>query len=242
MIGIGSSVSVTGSENLAQVNGATVNVGAGTPGTGTQRVVVAQDTTTVAGSPNLPVGTNIVGKVGIDQTTPGATNATASQGIAVDVAALPTRLPGTYYPVTINKDNGVIFVNQANLQPDQDVVATIEKPDATSSYTPLSDLSGALEASSVSKNAAGVFYGLSGYNTLGSAQWIKVYNSATVPANGAVTPIIVVRAAASSPFSFDTGKFGIYCSNGISWSNDIDATIFNKTIGASDCFVNLLYK
>ena len=121
------------------------------------------------------------------------------------------------------------------------IVMSKETPDATANFCPSQDVSGALEASSVSKASAGVFYGLSGHNTLGSAQWILVYNSATVPANGAVTPIAVIRVAASSPFSFDTGKFGIYCSAGISWSNSTDATIFNKTLGAADCFVNVAF-
>ncbi len=45
MIGIGSSVSVTASENLAQVGGFPVNIGPGASGTGTQRVVTASDST-----------------------------------------------------------------------------------------------------------------------------------------------------------------------------------------------------
>lgn len=122
------------------------------------------------------------------------------------------------------------------------LVQTKETPDATSTFCPSSDVSAALEASSVSKASAGVLYGLSGYNSLASAQWLLIYNSATVPANGAVTPILAIRVAASSNFSFDCGKFGIFCSAGISWSNSTDATIFNKTLGAADCFVNLQYK
>lgn len=144
--------------------------------------------------------------------------------------------------VAVDKDNGGILVNQANLNAAQDEVATYEKPDATSTYTPSSDVSAALEASSVSKASAGVFYGLSGHNTLASAQWILVYNSATVPADGAVTPIVVIRAAANSNFSFDTGKFGIYCSAGICWSNSTNASIFTKTLGAADCFVHTIFR
>ncbi|HUA56958.1 MAG TPA: hypothetical protein VMB81_32540 [Candidatus Sulfotelmatobacter sp.] len=63
--------------NTAQVNATTVLTGAGATGTGSQRMTVAQDGTTVAGSSSLPAGTNIVGKAGIDQTTPGTTNGVA---------------------------------------------------------------------------------------------------------------------------------------------------------------------
>ena len=55
--------------NLKQVNGATVNVGTGTSSTGTQRVTVASDSTI-----GIVAGSAIIGKTGIDQTTPGTTN------------------------------------------------------------------------------------------------------------------------------------------------------------------------
>lgn len=71
---IGTSAAPVGA-NTAQVNGVTTLAGAGATGTGSQRVTVAQDTTTVAGSASIPAGTNLMGKVGIDQTTPGTTNA-----------------------------------------------------------------------------------------------------------------------------------------------------------------------
>jgi len=78
--------SVTASDNLAQVNGATVNVGVGASGTGTQRVAVASDSTI-----GLVAGTALVGKVGIDQTTPGTTNKVSigTDGTVAINAALP---------------------------------------------------------------------------------------------------------------------------------------------------------
>lgn len=59
----------TQDENLKQVNGVTVLTGAGATGTGSQRVTVAQDSTTVAGSASIPAGSNTIGKV--DQGTGG---------------------------------------------------------------------------------------------------------------------------------------------------------------------------
>lgn len=164
--------------------------GSGTS-TGALRVELPTNGTGVVG---LNAGTQIVGKFGVDQTSPGVTN----------------------------------FVQNKVM------------PDATATFASSNDVSGALEASSISKASAGVFYGLSGYNT-GPTQWVMVVNSATVPANGAVTPIVVIRATTGQNFSFDSGKFPQFCSAGISWYNSIDATIFNKTLGATDCFVNLSY-
>lgn len=86
------------SVNNAQVNGVTVSTGNGVSGTGVQRVAIASDntafpvnatlsaeTTKVIGTVNiaasqtvgLVAGSAIVGKVGIDQTTPGTTNLVA---------------------------------------------------------------------------------------------------------------------------------------------------------------------
>jgi hypothetical protein len=81
--------------NLVQANGTTLNTNNGAAGNGTVRVVIATDQTqltnpllvTLSGTNNintvsavtaisnaLPAGTNLLGKVGIDQTTPGTTN------------------------------------------------------------------------------------------------------------------------------------------------------------------------
>jgi hypothetical protein len=54
------------------MNGVAVTMGNGASGTGVQRVTIASDSTGVVG---LAAGSNVVGKVGIDQTTPGTTNA-----------------------------------------------------------------------------------------------------------------------------------------------------------------------
>lgn len=63
--------------NLTQVNSTTLLTGTGAQGAGSPRVTVAIDSATVAGSPSLPAGTALIGKTGIDQTTPGTTNRVA---------------------------------------------------------------------------------------------------------------------------------------------------------------------
>lgn len=64
--------------NISQMNGIAVSMGNGVSGTGVQRVTLASDSTGVVG---LVAGSAIVGKVGIDQTTPGTTNAVSDQPV-----------------------------------------------------------------------------------------------------------------------------------------------------------------
>lgn len=78
----GGTVTVSGtvSSNVAQVGGNAVNTGTGAAGSGTVRVVTATDSTigtvtaVTAITNALPVGANVIGKVSIDQATPGTTN------------------------------------------------------------------------------------------------------------------------------------------------------------------------
>lgn len=89
--------SVTTSENLARVNGATVLTGNGTTGTGAQRVVVASD--------NTPF------PVKVDQTTPGATNAVALAQVGAAAALAGNGNTGTgSLRVTVAADNSPIPV------------------------------------------------------------------------------------------------------------------------------------
>lgn len=95
---------ITGSvaqANLKQVNGVTTQTGTGVAGTGTQRVAVASDSSIV-----LAAGSAIAGKVGIDQTTPGTTNAVAA-----------TNLPTTVDTNSGNKSASTLRVVLATDQP-----------------------------------------------------------------------------------------------------------------------------
>ncbi len=79
------------SVNTAQVNGVTVLTGTGATGTGAQRVTVATDSATVAGSASIPAGTNLMGKVGLDQTTPGTTNGVQDASTSATGSAVPAK-------------------------------------------------------------------------------------------------------------------------------------------------------
>lgn len=79
-----------------------------------------------------------------------------------------------------------------------------------------------------------------GYNSLGSAQWIQVHNAITTPADTAV-PIISIAVAASSNFDWDCEwlQAAWYFSNGIYICNSTTGP--TKTLGAADCWFNVIY-
>lgn len=94
----------------------------------------------------------------------------------------------------------------------------------------------AYEASRVCKNKGGVLYGITGYNSKASTQFIQVHDAATLPADTAV-PVIIMSVAASTPFSLDLGTRGRYFTNGIVVCNS--STGPTKTIGSADCWFDV---
>lgn len=97
----------------------------------------------------------------------------------------------------------------------------------------------AYEASRVVKASPGRVWGLQGYNSLASAQFVMLFNSTTVPADG-VAGVVIIPVAASSGFSVDFGPKGRYFSTGIAIANS--TTSPTKTLGAADCFYDVQYE
>lgn len=94
---------------------------------------------------------------------------------------------------------------------------------------------GALVASAVIKNSAGVIYRLSGINNNAAIRYIQLFNLAAVPADG-VAPSFVYQVAPTSSFSIDFGVFGRRHSTGICICTS--TTLATKTIGAADMWFN----
>jgi hypothetical protein len=98
--------------------------------------------------------------------------------------------------------------------------------------------SAAYEASHVLRTKAGVLMTLQGYNS-GPAQFIQLFDSITVPANG-VAPIWVQAVAATSNFTMQVPTTGMPFTTGLAVSNSTTGP--TKTLGASDCYFTAVVK
>ncbi len=89
------------------------------------------------------------------------------------------------------------------------------------------------EASHILKATPGVLFGVIGYNSKTTAQFIQLHDSATLPADTAV-PVVTISVPGSTAFSIDYGSVGRGFANGIIICNS--STGNTKTIGSADCF------
>jgi len=96
----------------------------------------------------------------------------------------------------------------------------------------------AYEASRVVSAGPAACYGLTGYNSLASPQFIQIHDAASLPADTAV-PVVTLSVPASSNFSIDFGQYGRYCKNGIVVCNSTTGP--TKTIGAANCWFDVQY-
>ena len=111
-------------------------------------------------------------------------------------------------------------------------------PTADSFGSPLNSTSIAYEASRIIKSGPGNLYGLSGYNSKATAQFIQIYDASSLPTDNAV-PVTIINVPATTNYSVDFGVYGRRFSIGIVACNS--STGPTKTIGSADCWFDGRY-
>jgi hypothetical protein len=129
-------------------------------------------------APVLGAGSALVGKVGIDQTTPGTTN-------KVNIGTDGTVAIGTALPAGTNT-----------------IGAAFQAVSATQATGTTARLASAASTNATSvKASAGMLYRITAANTNAAARYLKFYNKASAPTVGTDTPLFTIYLPASGGFS-----------------------------------------
>lgn len=213
----------------------------------------------VAISPNntigLSAGTNNIGDVDVLSVVPGtgSTNlgkaeddAHASGHVGVMALAVRTDTPinrsgadGDYEPLQVSAGRlwSSATIDSA-LPAGTNNIGTVEVTSkATGPNTNATTT--AYAASLVVKASAGTLYMVTGYNSRTTAQFIQLFDSTTLPADG-TAPIVLFRVPEESNFSLDLGMYGRAFSTGIVICNSTTGP--TKTLGSADCWFDVQYR
>lgn len=185
-------------------------------GDGTYTLVVDIRTLTVSGTSVVISGSTVsitgTANVNVTGTAPVAVTGTANVNVTgtANVTGAVTVLSGTVSTIPLTGNTaGLVRINSA-----------------------------AYESSHVLKNSPGTLLFLKGYNS-GPAQFIQLYDSATVPADTAA-PVLTMAVSGSSNFVIEIPSGGIPFLTGIAVSNSTTGP--TKTSGTTNTFYTSVIK
>ncbi len=189
--------------NVTQVAGATIAQGNGTAATAI-RVALPTDGTGVVG---LNAGTNLVGKVGIDQTTVGTTNAVSIGQIGANTVLTGNGVTGTgSIRVTVASDNSAIPTNVSQINGVAPTMGNGVSGTGVQRVTIASDSTGQV-ALATGSNTIGATYGFAGTatttitrpaDTTAYAANDALSDSTSAPTTGGFTLSSMCRASGGS--------------------------------------------
>jgi hypothetical protein len=233
-------------------------------GSGTQTVKTLDDVVGTAGTANaspltvqgiasmtpilatMQASTNVVGKVGIDQTTPGTTDSVTvatGQGAGATIgttsgAAVITDANGTLqqYLRGLIKQwiAGTLVIGAGS----NTIGGVVNIPTATATAPTAARIASAASTNATSvKASAGNLYRVFVANTTGAAKFMKFYNKASSPTVGSDTPVFTLAIPANGmitlgldfPYAFSTGI--AYAITGAVGDADTTATAANDVHG-----------
>ena len=180
----------------------------------------------------LPAGTNLMGKVGIDQTTVGTTNGVSIAQIGANTVLTGNGTTGTgSLRVTLASDTS------SNTNP----LLTTTAPQTSGGLSVYHLISAATTNLQVPKASAGQLYGYMVSNTSAAYSYLCFHNASTTPTAGAsIFFKIGIPAGGAANVEFSNG---IAFSTGIAISTVTGSADNNTTaVAAGDLVVNLFYK
>ncbi|MBA3841052.1 MAG: hypothetical protein H0X39_00255 [Actinobacteria bacterium] len=233
--------------NLSRIGGTATDVNSGNKSAGTQRIVLATDQPNLTTPLNVAIGgalaagTNVIGKVGIDQTTPGTTNLVA---LAANQSVNQVQVGGT--AVAVNSGVLSAGVQRVTLATDQVNLTTplnvSNKTATTGGMTTHSLVSAASTNGTSVKASAGQVYLMAVSNANAAARYFKLYNKASAPTVGTDTPVWRMMIPAGGGFTINAADLGLVFGTGIAYAITTGAADSDTgAVAASEILVNLGY-